>query len=225
MIATLVFRDLRVPGSARAGLVVGIALAATAAAFTIAGAATTATSNRAEPRADASRHPDEDLSVVGMFGEAPAAAPKDTPAAEAHRGGEDAHDRPGHGPRRPRQGHGHPGRAPAPAARRGLGHAVRARLLRGSQRPALRRGVGAALPAVRANLGPYARWKAGYGTTLSSTPQDFAVDGTTVTHTLVARDRGCARAAPVPRDVAARARRRRWTACGLAATAAGPQSC
>src|SRR4029079_3425204 len=48
-------------------------------------------------------------------------------------------------------------------------------------------------PAVQAIPGPYARWKAGYGTTLSSTPNAFAVDGTTVTHTLVARDQGCDR--------------------------------
>ena len=79
-------------------------------------------------------------------------------------------------------------------------------------------------PAVRADLGPYARWKAGYGTTISSTPRDFAVDGTTVTHMLVARDEGCA----------ARAFRVTWQlrrdgdagpSPGLPATAAGPQAC
>jgi hypothetical protein len=80
-------------------------------------------------------------------------------------------------------------------------------------------------PAVQANLGPYARWKAGYGTTISSTPRDFAVDGTTVTHTLIARDQGCDRARQFRVTWQLQRDGDDWTVTGLAATAAGPQAC
>jgi hypothetical protein len=46
-------------------------------------------------------------------------------------------------------------------------------------------------PAVRTAFGDFRRWRDGYGRTISSTPKDFEVDGSTVTHVLVARDRGC----------------------------------
>ena len=76
------FRDLRLPGSARAGATVGIALIAVAAVVTIAGAATATTSKHAAPRAEAPRQVDEDLSVAGMFGEPPPAARDDAPEAK-----------------------------------------------------------------------------------------------------------------------------------------------
>ena len=46
-------------------------------------------------------------------------------------------------------------------------------------------------PAVQSSFGGFDGWRNGYAKTLSSTPSDFAVDGTKVTHVLVARDRGC----------------------------------
>ena len=80
-------------------------------------------------------------------------------------------------------------------------------------------------PAVQANLGPYARWKAGYGTTISSAPRDFTVDGTTLTHTLVARDQGCDRARQFRVTWQLQRDGSDWTVAGLAATAAGSQAC
>lgn len=47
-------------------------------------------------------------------------------------------------------------------------------------------------PAVQRALGPFERWRGGYARTLSSEPRDFVVEGSTVRHVLVARDRGCA---------------------------------
>ena len=46
-------------------------------------------------------------------------------------------------------------------------------------------------PAVKTKFGDFDGWRNGYARTLSSTPSAFEVDGTTVTHVLVARDRGC----------------------------------
>jgi hypothetical protein len=57
-------------------------------------------------------------------------------------------------------------------------------------------------PALKARFGGYAKWRAGYASTLSSRPEDFrtrvGADGSaTVEHVLVARDR---RACGVPAE-------------------------
>ena len=50
-------------------------------------------------------------------------------------------------------------------------------------------------PAIHKRLGSFAKWKAGFGKTVSSKPRDFAVSAAGATiivkHMLVARDRGC----------------------------------
>ena len=46
-------------------------------------------------------------------------------------------------------------------------------------------------PAVQRSFGGFEHWRNGYGQTLSSTPNAIKVKGATVTHVLVARDRGC----------------------------------
>ena len=46
-------------------------------------------------------------------------------------------------------------------------------------------------PAVQASFGDFDGWRNGYEKTLSSTPSAIKVEGTAVTHVLVARDRGC----------------------------------
>jgi hypothetical protein len=84
-------------------------------------------------------------------------------------------------------------------------------------------------PAVQAKLGPFARWKAGYGGTLSSRPRDFAVSrsgsAVTVEHVLVARDKGC----PGERRFAVRWRLRAtgttWNVTGLTAARLGGPKC
>lgn len=80
-------------------------------------------------------------------------------------------------------------------------------------------------PAVQASLGPYARWKAGYGGTVSSRPRDFSVQGNSVTHLLVARDRGC----ESPRQFRVTWRLipqgDQWAVTRLAAVAVGSQEC
>ncbi|MDA0168355.1 hypothetical protein OJ998_04585 [Solirubrobacter taibaiensis] len=253
VVSLLVFRDLRIPGSARAGVTVGIALIAAATVVTIVGAATAPTSKHAAPRAETPRYADEDLSVRGMFGdgEAPKAAsdagdgetkapeatptatpkpkpevtPKPKPAAtpqataEPVAPAEDTAQAPADTPN-----------ASAPAEPAPVSQADSAkRFVRGYYADLNAQRFDEAWaqlsPAVQANLGPYARWKAGYGTTLSSTPRDFAVDGSSVTHILVARDKGCDRA----RQFRVTWRLQRdgsdWTVTGLAATAAGPQEC
>ena len=283
VVALLVFRDLRVPGSARAGVTVGIALIATATAVTIAGAATAPTSKHAAPRAEAPRYADEDLSVRGMFGtvedaatpaagedaaaddaapedgdrattpsddtapeDAPAAAPSDGDAAPAD---DDDPAAPSDGDTAP-AADDDPGTpsddapdtptataprddsppASAPAEPSPVSQADSAkRFVRdyyadlNAQR--FDEAWAQLSPAVQANLGPYARWKAGYGTTISSAPRDFTVNGTTVTHTLVARDQGCDRTRQFRVTWQLQRDGSDWTVAGLAATAAGPQAC
>ncbi|MBE2320686.1 hypothetical protein DVA67_032295 [Solirubrobacter sp. CPCC 204708] len=80
-------------------------------------------------------------------------------------------------------------------------------------------------PAVQATLGPYARWKAGYGTTISSTPRGFVVGDDRVTHMLVARDKGCDRARQFRVTWQLRSEGREWRVNGLAAVAIGSQEC
>jgi hypothetical protein len=80
-------------------------------------------------------------------------------------------------------------------------------------------------PAVQAALGPYARWKAGYANTLSSQPQDFAVDGGSVTHVLVARDEGCGRSRQFRVSWQLVPDGDGWTVTRLTAAAVGPQGC
>jgi hypothetical protein len=80
-------------------------------------------------------------------------------------------------------------------------------------------------PAVQASLGPYARWKAGYAGTRSSTPQAFSVEGGSVTHMLVARDKGCDRARQFRVTWQLVADGSTWAVSRLAATAVGPQEC
>ena len=46
-------------------------------------------------------------------------------------------------------------------------------------------------PAVQKAFGDFDGWRDGYATTLSSTPSAIEVDGASVTHVLVASDRGC----------------------------------
>lgn len=238
VVALLVFRDLRLPGSARAGATVGIALIAIATAVTIAGAASAPTSKRATPRAEAPRHADEDLSVRGMFGtvEAPEqTAPEPTPQAEAA-----ATKAPKATPEATPDAKPEPV-APAEAPADAPNATATAEPPPVPQADSAKRFVrdyyadlnaqrfdeawAQLSPAVQANLGPYARWKAGYGTTISSTPRDFAVDGTTVTHTLVARDQGCDRTRLFRVTWQLQRNGDDWTVTGLAATAAGPQAC
>jgi len=263
VVALLVSRDLRVPGGARAGVTVGIALIATATAVTIAGAATAPTSKHAAPRAEAPRYADEDLSVRGMFGtvedaappaageddaapeggdrattpsddtkpeDAPAAAPSDGNAAPA------ADDDPGtpsdDAPETPiataPRDDSPPTSAPAEPSPVSQADSAK-RFVRdyyadlNAQR--FDEAWAQLSPAVQANLGPYARWKAGYGTTISSAPRDFTVNGTTVTHTLVARDQGCDRTRQFRVTWQLQRDGSDWTVAGLAATAAGPQAC
>ena len=209
VVALLVFRDLRLPGGARAGATVGIALIAVAAVVTIAGAATATTSKHAAPRAEAPRQVDEDLSVAGMFGDPPPAARDEAPAVATKAPKATPEASPEATPEAtPSEVASAESAVQAPADT--PNPTVTAQPSPVSQADSAKRfvrGYYADLnaqrfdeawaqlsPAVRANLGPYARWKAGYGTTISSTPRDFAVDGTTVTHTLVARDQGCDRA-------------------------------
>ena len=84
-------------------------------------------------------------------------------------------------------------------------------------------------PGVQAALGPYARWKAGYAETISSRPRDLTVSGgrtrTTVTHILVARNKGCDGARRFSVTWQLRAVGSRWTVASLGATVAGPQEC
>lgn len=84
-------------------------------------------------------------------------------------------------------------------------------------------------PGVQAALGPYARWKAGYATTLSSTPRALAVvtggGRTSVTHILVARDKGCDGPRRFRVTWELRAAGARWTVTGLGATVADSQEC
>lgn len=84
-------------------------------------------------------------------------------------------------------------------------------------------------PGVQAALGPYARWKAGYAETLSSTPRALAVEDhgsrTSVTHILVARDKGCDGPRRFRVTWELRADGARWTVTGLGATVAEPQEC
>jgi len=84
-------------------------------------------------------------------------------------------------------------------------------------------------PAVQAALGPYARWKAGYAGTISSRPRDFEVSGDagdlSVTHILVARDKGCDGARQFKVTWQLRAEGSRWIAVALGATVAGSQEC
>ena len=226
VVALLVSRDLRVPGSARAGVTVGIALIATATAVTIAGAATAPTSKHAAPRAEAPRYADEDLSVRGMFGTvedaATPAAGEERPRTTPHRRTATARPRPATTPRRKTP----PPRRPATATRRPPTTTIRQRPATATHAPAAADDAGTPSddapdtptataprddsppasapaepspvsqadsakrfvrdyyadlnaqrfdeawaqlsPAVQANLGPYARWKAGYGTTISS---------------------------------------------------------
>ncbi|RKQ84906.1 hypothetical protein C8N24_6537 [Solirubrobacter pauli] len=84
-------------------------------------------------------------------------------------------------------------------------------------------------PGVQAALGPYARWKAGYAATLSSTPRALAVEDhgsrTSVTHMLVARDKGCDGPRRFRVTWQLRADGARWTVTGLGATVAESQEC
>ena len=240
VVALLVFRDLRVPGSARAGVTVGIALIATATAVTIAGAATAPTSKHATSRAEAPRQVDEDLSVAGMFGDPPPAARDEAPAVATKAPKATPEASPEATPEAT------PSKvAPAEAAVQAPADTpkptVTAQPSPMSQADSAKRFVRSYYadlnaqrfdeawaqlsPAVRANLGPYARWKAGYGTTISSTPRDFSVNGTTVTHTLVARDQGCDRARQFRVTWHLQRGGDDWTVAGLAATVAGPQEC
>ncbi len=263
VVALLVCRDLRVPGSARAGVTVGFALIATATAVTIAGAATAPTSKRAAPRAEAPRYVDEDLSVrrhvrhrrgrrhaaagedapendaapkAGDHATTPSddTAPEDASAAAPGDGdtapaadddpaapSDDAPDPPTATAPRDDSPPGEPSPvSPADSAKRFV-RDYYADL--NAQR--FDEAWAQLSPAVQANLGPYARWKAGYGTTISSAPRDFAVNGTTVTHTLVARDQGCDRARQFRVTWQLQRDGSDWTVAGLAATAAGPQAC
>lgn len=84
-------------------------------------------------------------------------------------------------------------------------------------------------PGVQAALGPYARWKAGYAATLSSTPRALAVEDhgsrTSVTHILVARDKGCDGPRRFQVTWELRADGARWTVTSLGATVAESQEC
>jgi hypothetical protein len=85
-------------------------------------------------------------------------------------------------------------------------------------------------PAVRAQLGPFARWKGGYGRTLSSEPRDIVVAGgaggvVSVTHVLVARDVGCAGERSFRVTWRLRANSGGWSAVGLSAVALGMHRC
>ena len=69
---------------------------------------------------------------------------------------------------------------------------LRPRLLRRSSTPSASRPRGRRSPPPSSEaFGDFDGWRDGYATTLSSTPSAIEVDGTTVTHVLVARDRGC----------------------------------
>ena len=232
VVTLLVVRDLRIPGSARAGATVGIALIAIAAVVTIAGAATATTSKHAAPRAEAPRQVDEDLSVAGMFGDPPPAARDDAPAVatKAPKATPEATPSEVVSAEATVQA---PADTPNPTVTAQPSTVSRAdsakRFVRGyyadldAQR--FDEAWAQLSSAVQAALGPYARWKAGYGTTISSTPSDFAVNGTTVTHTLVARDQGCDRARQFRVTWQLQRNGADWTVSGLAATAAGPQEC
>jgi hypothetical protein len=84
-------------------------------------------------------------------------------------------------------------------------------------------------PVVRARFGGFEVWKRGYGRTISSSPSGLAVvsvpGGATVTHLLVARDKGCGRALRFRVTWRLRANSSSWTVNGLSAVAEGVTSC
>ena len=142
-------------------------------------------------KAPASEKPAKDASPAGTFPR-PGSA-QDRGAAPAPK----APPLPGHGgSRRLRAGRGRAGAvAETPAAPAGdPANFVRAyyRALDEKRFEAAWESLG---PAIQKRLGSFAKWKAGYGKTVSSKPRDFAVSaaGATIVvkHVLVARDRGC----------------------------------
>lgn len=84
-------------------------------------------------------------------------------------------------------------------------------------------------PGVQAALGPYARWKAGYSTTVHSKPSELAVSGgaahKTVTHILTARDERCDGDRRFQVTWHLRADAAGWVATDLGAVALGAQEC
>ena len=86
-----------------------------------------------------------------------------------------------------------------------------------------------ATPAVRARFGGFGHWKRGYGRTISSSPRGVVVaraaDGATVTHLLVAQDKGCEDALRFRVTWRLRATAASWSVTGLSATAEGAGRC
>lgn len=84
-------------------------------------------------------------------------------------------------------------------------------------------------PAVQATLGPYARWKAGYADTTYSRPREFTIEGDgsarTVTHILVARDKGCDGERQFKVTWQLRGDGDRWVVTSLGAVALGSGKC
>jgi hypothetical protein len=84
-------------------------------------------------------------------------------------------------------------------------------------------------PPVQRRLGPYERWKAGYGQTISSRPLDVVAtpvgEVVSVRLTLAARDEGCAGERRFSVTWRLRAVSAQWSATGLSAVALDEGRC
>jgi hypothetical protein len=228
LVGSLLTRDRHTPGGARMnGLAAPLLLILCAAAVTVAGAATVPARSTAEPRADA-----VEVRGVTATNGAPAptgraatddkrasaddtAAAKDDAAAAADDAAAAAGD---DSPARSR---------PASASRADATAFVRD-YYQDLNAGRFDAAWSALSPAVRTALGPYARWKDGYGSTLYSRPVELSAQGgaadTTVTHILAARDKGCdERQFRVTWRL--KADGDRWTVANLQAVALGSKQC
>ncbi|MDA0183626.1 hypothetical protein OJ997_25175 [Solirubrobacter phytolaccae] len=213
LVGLLVQRDHRTPGGVRLTSTAGaLALTAMALVATLAGAITSPA--RLAPTPPLAAAEARTASDEAARGDNAAPAPDDSPAVAI----------PGDAPAPPAAD------APAPAPSR---QPSATSFVRGYYRDLDAQRFAEAWdslsPAVQGALGPYTRWKAGYASTISSRPREFSITGdargTSVTHILVARDKGCDSARQFRVTWQLEAEGSEWTVVALGATAAGSQQC